>query len=222
MRRLLALLAVTAAVLLPAVPAAADDTFEIDSRLVDAGFADAWTNYSDGDRGSRVSVDYDTSSADQAAYDQEAAEIARLVWEHLEVRVLAVDVAPTSGVAWLDGQVPPAVTWNRADLEREHGARGAGLDDNVSAYGDEWIFVVGSLGVVAVIGAALGFLGGWLVGRRRKPDPWAGGPGGYGGYGAPGGAWGAPQWGPPGSGGWGAPGSAPGAWPGGGASWGQQ
>lgn len=201
MRRVGTVLVGLLATLLLAAPAVADDEFEVDGRLADAGLEEPFTTLLGFGRGVRVHVDYRSLSADQAAYEAEAREAAELIWQHLEYRVLAVDVAPTSGVVWRDGDVPPAVSLTRGDLEAEFGVRPQGLDDaDPFAYEE---FDTGP--VAAVVGwSLLGLLvaGGIALivwARRGKkapasswgPDPWAAG------WGAPPGPW------PPGQ---------PGAW----------
>jgi hypothetical protein len=205
-------LAALLALLVTASPAFADDEYEIDERLADAGFEDALSNYANAESGVRVYIDYLTDSEDRAAYEDEAAEIARIVWEHLALRVLAVDVASLSEVGWLDGDLPPAVSFTRSELEQQHGPRATGLDANESSmWADDTAGLVfaGIAGVVVLLlGGAGGFLLGWLVGRRRRKDAWGSAPA-WAGASPPG--WGAPS---PGQGSWppadgGPPSSAP-------------
>jgi hypothetical protein len=207
----MALAAVVAAVLL-AGPAASDDEIEIDQRLVDAGFEDAVTSYHNADGGVRVLVDYRTGSADRVEYEAEAAEIGRLVWESLDLRVQTVDVAPTSAVGWLDGDVPPAISFARGDLQQRFGARRPALDANDSSFwgSDEGglLFAGVAALVILLVGAGGGFLAGFLLGRRRRPDAGWGAPP-VGTWGGPAGQWGGPAGqsaGPP------APPSQPGPW----------
>ena len=151
--RLASVLAVLA-VAATAVPAAADDIVEIDGRLQDAGLDLAYTEAFDAvDRpGVRIVVDFDSGSEDEPAYRREAERAAELVWEHLDGRVLAVDVAPTYDVPWSDDGLPPAASFDRAALVERFGDRPAGLDDgDVETVGD---------GGLAFVGAALA---GWLV-----------------------------------------------------------
>ena len=143
-----------AVLLLTAAPAAADDIVEIDGRLQDAGLELAYTEAFDAvDRpGVRIVVDFDSGSGDEATYQREAEQAAELVWDHLEGRVLAVDVAPTYDVAWSDDGLPPAASFDRAALVERFGERPAGLDE-----GD--VETVG-FGGLAFAGAALAA---WLV-----------------------------------------------------------
>jgi hypothetical protein len=172
-------------VLLAGPPAAADDEFEMDGRLADElGLEEPYTTLLGFGRGTRVHVDYRSLSDDQAAYEQEARRAAELVWEHLEYRVLAVDVAPTAGVTWRDGDVPPAVSLTRTDLEQAFGPRPPALDD-----ADPYAYEEVELGAVGA-GVAWGLLGllvlglltwlvVWLVRRRRRPaadTAWGGWP----------------------------------------------
>lgn len=130
--RLVAAGAVLFAVLLGmGVPAAhaADDIYEVDMRLAAAGFVDAYTEaWSTEDRGTRLRVDVDSDSPDRAAYELQAAQIGKIIWEHLDGRVLAVDVTPTYGVVWADGGLPPGVSMTADDLRAAHGVRTEGLD----------------------------------------------------------------------------------------------
>jgi hypothetical protein len=173
-------------VLLP-LPASADDAFEIDGRLEDMGFEGAYSTYLGMSRATRVVVDYRSLSRDQAAYEDEARRIAEVVWENLEVRLLAVDVAPTSGVVWRDGGVPPAVSFPRQELEEAFGPRPARMDERGpwedEMYGEvdlgpaaAWIGW-GLLGVLVVGGAIVAVVL-WRGRRRGKadaPDPWTAG-----------------------------------------------
>lgn len=137
--------------LLAAAPAAADDIVEIDERLIEAGLSDAYTESLPAETGARIVVDFVSDSGSRAAYEQEAALAAELVWEHLEEQVAAVDVAPTSGVPWLSDELPPAVSFTRADLVEAHGERPAELDQASDAeFGDEALFDV--FGLVLVLG----------------------------------------------------------------------
>ena len=116
---------------MPASAAHADDIYEIDERLMDAGFEQALTEAVDAadSRGVRVQVDFLSESTDEAEYEQQAAEIARLVWLHLDGRVLAVDVRSTSSVSWAPESLPPAVSFSSGELGEAHGDRPDGLDD---------------------------------------------------------------------------------------------
>jgi hypothetical protein len=76
--------------LIPASSAAADDIYEIDGRLQDAGFDLAYTEaFEAADRpGVRIVIDYDSGSGsgsgseDEAAYQREAEQAAELVWNY--------------------------------------------------------------------------------------------------------------------------------------------
>lgn len=130
---LLALLAT----LVLASPSSADDIVDIDSTLIDAGLPDAFVDVLESDEGPRVTVDYDVSgTADEAAYESQARRAAELVWTGLELRVQAVDVQPSYGVAWLGGDLPAAVSFTRRDLQAAFGPRPAALDEETDAYGD--------------------------------------------------------------------------------------
>lgn len=135
-------------------PASADDIYEIDWRLQDAGLDLAYTDAFDAaDRaGVRIVVDFDSGSQDEAAYRREADQAAELVWDHLEGRVLAVDVAPTYDVPWAEDGLPSALSFDRATLTERFGARPAGLDSADIETADE--------GGLAVVGAVVA---GWLL-----------------------------------------------------------
>ncbi|HVM27427.1 MAG TPA: hypothetical protein VM433_07115, partial [Mycobacteriales bacterium] len=216
--RLLVLLVALALVLVGS-PATADDDVEIDRRLALHGLAGAYTDYlpaeTDDGEGVHVVVDFDSGSGTQAEYDSEAASAAELVWKHLELRVVTVVVAPTSGVPWRDGDVPPAVAVSRADLQARHGARPAAFDERGAGFygsGSDAVVAAG-FAVVALLLVALGALGGFFLGRssgRRaaQRDTWGGGAapawGGAGQWGGPPQAWwpGGPQPAPSSGPGW--------------------
>jgi hypothetical protein len=224
--RLVAAVVGSALVLAPSA-AWADDEIEIDERLASLGYEAAYTSYLEGDGGVRVSLDYASFSTDRADYEEEAREAAEVVWDHLEVTVLAVDVAPSYGVSWLDGGLPAAVSLSRTDLEQAFGPRAPELDTGGSMWVDDEFFgfvLLGASGLALVGTLAAGGVGGYLLGRRRRPQPefaagtWSGPAAGgtLGGSAAPG-SWGAPAgpgWGAPAApGSWGAPSDAPGSWP---------
>jgi hypothetical protein len=169
-RHIAALLVAPLCVLLLAGPAAADDEFEIDERLVDAGYRDAYTTYINAEDGVRVVVEYRSDSNDRAGSEAETEDIARLVWENLELRVVAVDIASTQAAQWLDGDVPPMASLVRGDLQQRFGPRDAALDtDESPSFGEDEALIflgVGAL-VVLFVGAGGGFLVGWLIGQRR-------------------------------------------------------
>lgn len=224
-----------------AAPALADDDVEIDERLDDAGFEGAFTNYAfsdpNGVEGVRVNLDFVSDSASLDAFDAEAREAAALLWEHLEMHMLALDVSSSYGVTWLGGDLPGAVSFTRSELAAAFGPRPDGLDDEGAGYYAEqhpedeafasgafdgqdaspgWLAVgLGSAAALAV-GAGGGGLTGYLLGRRNGRTASAAGwgtspqPGWYGGY---------PAGGTPAPGGWApvSPAPAPGGWPGSGA-----
>ncbi len=153
-RRRVTVATASALLLCTAAPASADDIFEIDWRLQDAGLELAYTEAFDAaDReGVRIVVDFDSSSPNEAAYRREAEQAAELVWDHLEGRVLAVDVAPTYDVPWAEAGLPSALSFDRAALTERFGARPAGLDGADVETADE--------GSIAVVGAVVA---GWLL-----------------------------------------------------------
>lgn len=164
-------------VLLAASPASADDLFEIDDRLVDAGFERAYTESVPAEDGARVVVDFSSGSTTRAQYEQEAARAAEVVWLHLEEEVQTVDVAPTSGVPWLDDALPPAVSFVRADLEERFGSRPEELDRpseqafEEDAYVDVFgLLFVGAvlLGLFVVAGLVVAVV---VLARRAAPPP---------------------------------------------------
>jgi hypothetical protein len=210
-RRMRAALAVAvlslAAVVGPAGAASADDIYEIDERLVDAGFAWALTSAlpaADSD-GVRILVEFESASANEAALAEEAREISGLVWEHLEGEVLAIDVTSTAEVPWVPEGLPPTVSTARWQLVQDFGERPAGLDDSdvetvdetgaSGGYGYEdgpssgGVLVVVWLGsVVLAVALAVGLT--VLAMRSRRPAVAAWGAGAYGPQ-----AWpGAQQW----------------------------
>lgn len=209
MRRCTALLTALGLTVLLAQPASADDIYEIDERLQDAGFTEAYTGWYevvDAD-GSRFVVDFDSGSSSAAAWQQEARDAAGLVWEHVEGRVISIDVSSVSTAPWTPGELPPTVTLSRTQLEQEFGARPAELDTGYPAEEDEGEgeayagfdaaqFGYGVLGALVVLVVAAAVAGVVLLGRRRAAVP----PGG----------WGAPAW--PGAG-WPEAAPAGGAWP---------
>lgn len=154
-RRLgLAIVVASSLMLLSAGPASADDIFEIDGRLQDAGFDLAYTEAFDAaDRpGVRLVIDFDSGSQDEAAYQREAEKAAELVWDHLDGRVLVIDVAPTYDVPWAENGLPTALSFDRAALTERFGARPANLDGADIETVDE--------GGLAFIGAAVA---GWVL-----------------------------------------------------------
>jgi hypothetical protein len=140
--------------LVPASSASADDIYEIDGRLQDAGFDLAYTEAFDAaDRpGVRIVIDFDSGSEDVAAYQREAEQAAELVWDHLDGHVLVIDVAPTFDVPWAENGLPSALSFDRAALTERFGARPAGLDGADVETVDE--------GGLAFVGAVLA---GWLL-----------------------------------------------------------
>lgn len=180
-RRVVAALAL---LLLAAAPASADDIFDIDGRLQEAGLPEAVVDVLETDAAPRVVVDFDVreETPDDAAYRAQALEAAEVVWEHLEVRVGAVDVQPTYAAPWLDGQLPPVVSYTRADLEEGFGPRPAALDEETDAYAadgngavveDSYLLVPVLGGVLLLLLVAVVVLLGVLVARSgRRPDPY--------------------------------------------------
>jgi hypothetical protein len=152
--RLVAAVVGSALVLAPSA-AWADDEIEIDERLASLGYEAAYTSYLEGDGGgARVSLDYASFSTDRADYEEEAREAAEVVWDHLEVTVLAVDVAPSYGVSWLDGGLPAAVSLSRTDLEQAFGPRAPELDTGGSMWVDDEFFgfvLLGASGLALVV-----------------------------------------------------------------------
>jgi hypothetical protein len=185
-RAWLPVLLATALLALPSA-AAADDEYEIDERLAAAGFDDAYTDYlrvdtSDGEA-VHVVLDYDSAAAGLEEYDREAQEAAETIWEHLELRVATVVVAPVEGVSWRDGSSPPARAFSRPELEQSFGARSAGLDDDGAGFygssGDVFTGIFVLVIALALIGGGLlgGFFWGRAVGRRgAQRDAWSGAP----------------------------------------------
>ena len=189
-----------AVLLVAAPPAAADDIYEIDDRLQSAGFQDAYTEAYDAydQDGVRVTVDYTSDSESLAAYKKEAADLAEVVWEHIDGRVLVVDVAPLTSTSWSDGDLPPAVSFSRTQLEAAHGPRSERLDaaDLETADDIPLTGILVFLGVWAgTIAAAVGITIAVMRSRRKRDQRWGGGP---------------PVWGPPAPS-WGPP--SPQAWP---------
>lgn len=186
-RRAVAALALL--LLLAAAPASADDIFAIDGRLQEAGLPEAVVDVLETDAAPRVVVDFDVRgrTPDDAAYRAQALQAAEVVWDHLEVRVGAVDVQPTYAAPWLDGQLPPVVSYTRADLEAGFGPRPPELDEETDAYaagGDGFVEdsylllpLLGGL-VLLLLVAAVVLLVVLVVRGRRRPDP-------YDGWGAP-------------------------------------
>ena len=197
-----------------AAPVAADDEFRMDERLVELGFEEAYTTLLGFGRGVRVHVDYRSLSSSPEEYDEEARRAAEAVWDHLEYRVLAVDVAPTAGVSWRDGDVPPAVSLTSGDLTREFGPRPRGLDE-ADPFGEPVdlgpVGAVVGWGLLGLLLLGLLVLVVYLVRRRRRParapDPWTAGWAGQGW--GPAGPWPPGAWAPPHPG-WPPP---PPAWP---------
>lgn len=188
-----AIVAVIALLLLAAAsPAAADDIYEIDWRLQDAGLDLAYTEAFDAaDRpGVRVVIDFDSGSEDEAAYQREAEQAAQLVWDHLEGRVLAIDVAPTFDVPWAENGLPSALSFDRVALTERFGARPAGLDSaDIETFDEGGLAFVGAAVAgwvlsVAVVGAVVG-AGTFFITRARyrrastvvPPGYWGGWPG---------------------------------------------
>lgn len=191
-------MAVLVAVTLGLAPSAhADDMFDIDARLDDEGFSYAYTEVlpAGSSDGIRVQVDYESDSTTRQEYEQEAAQLARIIWLNLDGRVLAVDVLTTYEVSWTAGGLPPAVSFDLAQLQQAHGDRPAGLDegDPFGEFGafDDFGFMAAGIGmsmvfvlvpivlVLLLLAAAVGIT---VAVVRRKPQPsgaWAGAPGGW-------------------------------------------
>lgn len=211
-RRLVAGALLASTCLLTAGPALADDIYDIDGRLEDAGLTDAYVDVLEAEPGRRITVDFDPgATVDRAGYEATAKRGAEQVWDHLETRVSVIDVQPTYGVPWLDGELPPTVSYTREDLQAGFGPRPAGLDVDRDPYDDDsgvsdvavgiGVLVVLLVGLVVVLVVVL------VVRRRpaRHAVPYAawGAPGGQQ-YGPPygpqyGPAWGAPPPGPTGT-----------------------
>lgn len=187
-RRLaVALFAVSAALLLAPLPSSsADDIYDIDGRLQKAGFADAYTEAfnADGRSGVRLVIDFDSESADSATYRREAEQAAEVVWDHLEGRVLAIDVAPTFSVPWNKTGLPTAVSYDRAALMSRFGPRPARLDkadiETVDEGGDDsspaaevafWLVVILAVGATT-----------FLLTRARYRQPATPPPGNWGSW----------------------------------------
>ena len=181
-----AVAALLMAVLLGSAPAAyADDIFEIDERLIDAGFDEAYTEVIPAARGDgvRVLVDFDSDSQDQGTYAQEAGRIVEVIWNHLDGRVLAVDVISTSAVDWAPQSLPPSVSFTAAQLRAEFGPRPTALDEaeidpfegfvDPFAGPDPFLLGVAFFGWVVSIVVTAGVTA--LVMSRRRPsvDAWA-------------------------------------------------
>lgn len=177
------LVAVTTVMLLSLAPgAAADDIYEIDGRLMEAGFSGAYTEAFDAAdrRGVRVVVDYASSSSSAEEYQQEGEALAELVWDHLDGKLLALDVAPTYDVEWSLSGLPPAVSFDRATLHERFGPRPAGLDqtdlETVQDAGEEAGLVVG----LAITGWVLSLVAAVAItftvtrARYRPARTWAG------------------------------------------------
>lgn len=194
----------TAALLGSASSASADDIYEIDGRLQEAGFDEAFTEaFSAADRpGVRIVIDFASGSADEAAYEREAEQAAELVWDHLDGRLLAVDVAPTYDAEWAEDGLPTARSFDRATLIERFGTRPAGLDAaDVETFDDEGLAFLGAavagwLVSLLVVGLGTFFL---TRARYRRPSP-AASPEHWGGMTGPPGAWSSPAtWPPPAS-----------------------
>lgn len=214
-RRCGAVAALVVAALLGVAPTVhADDIYEIDGRLIDAGFDEAYTEaYSaaEGD-GVRIVVDFDSDSQDEREYEQEAGRIAEVIWNHLDGRVLVVDVSSAFAVDWEQEGLPPTVSFTAAQLRAEFGPRPSELDvadvetvEDFESTGS--FFAAGAAGVWLLSLVATAGVTVWIMrGRRSSVDAWApAGPWGQPGQWGPPGQWGSPgQWGPPGQ--WGQPG----------------
>ena len=207
-RRCGAVAALVVAALLGVAPTVhADDIFEIDGRLIDAGFDEAYTEaYSaaEGD-GVRIVVDFDSDSQDEREYEQEAGRIAEVIWNHLDGRVLVVDVSSTFTVDWEQESLPPTVSFTAVQLRAEFGPRPSELDvadvetiEDFESMGS--FFAAGAAGVWLLSLVATAGVTVWIMrGRRSSVDAWAPpGPWGQPGQWGPPGQWGQPgQWGPP-------------------------
>ena len=182
-----ALLLTAALLLLPAAAgtASADDIYDIDQRLQYAGFDSAYTeayDAADAD-GVRVLVDFASRSETRRAYEGEAKEISRLIWLHLDGRVLAVDVAPLTTTPWSDGELPPAISFTRQDLEQAHGLRVPGRDaadiESVDEAGVIFALGLGGGVLLLVVGGAVGITFAVMRARCARAHP----PSGWNGYG---------------------------------------
>lgn len=177
--------------------ASADDIYEIDERLIQAGFDQAYTSAllaHDSDDGVRIAVEYESHTDDEGAHAEEAARIAELVWRHMDGRVLAVDVSSNVEPSWAPGSLPPTISTGRLQLEQAYGERPPGLDDRDVETADEALEEFGQMYAEeeALLGGVLLFFG-WLVSvavavgltvlvmRSRRPAGSAWGQGPYGG-----------------------------------------
>ncbi|MCW2605868.1 MAG: hypothetical protein JWO60_561 [Frankiales bacterium] len=202
--RLVAGLLCLLTVLAPAGPALAEDIYDIDATLEEAGFAEAYVDVVEADDGQRVTIDFDVSAtADEKAYVDGARRAAEVVWDELEVQISTVDVQPTYAVTWLDGELPAAISFTRRDLEGAFGPRAEELDAAGDPYGggsstDVYLGDVAGAVVGAVVLLVLGGIGlavVLLVRRDRRTRATTTGWGGPPGWGPP--SAGAPVWGGP-------------------------
>ncbi len=207
-RRCGAVAALLVAALLGVAPTAhADDIYEIDLRLIDAGFDEPYTEaYSaaEGD-GVRIVVDFDSDSQDEREYEQEAGRIAEVIWNHLDGRVLVVDVSSTFTVDWEQESLPRTVSFTAAQLRAEFGPRPSDLDvadvetiEDFESMGS--LFAAGAAGVWLLSLVMAAGVTVWIMrARHSSVDAWApAGPWGQPGQWGPPGQWGQPgQWGPP-------------------------
>ena len=195
LRRCAGVALLMAALLGTASTAYADDIYEIDERLIDAGFDEAFTEAypaADAD-GVRVLVDFDSDSGDEREYEQEAGRVAEVIWNHLDGRVLVVDVSSSFTVDWQRDSLPPTVSFTAEQLLAEFGPRPSALDEvdvetveELGAVGS--YFLAGAVGVWLVsIVATAGITVLIMRGQRARVDAWA-----------PPGSWGPPgPWGQP-------------------------
>ena len=214
-----AIVTACALLLTPASTASADDIYEIDGRLQDAGLDLAYTEaFGAVDRpGVRILVDFDSSSQDEAAYQREVEQAAELVWAHLEGPVLAIDVAPTFDVPWAENGLPSAVSFDRAALVERFGARPPGLDGaDVETVDEGGVAFVGALVAGWLLSVVAVGAGAFVLARARYRRAWAAvGAGHWGGWTGPATVPGAPPqpagWPQPAA--WPPPATVPGQWP---------
>jgi hypothetical protein len=116
-------------------------------------------------------VGYRTRVEDAAATRREAVRLARVVWTTLPTRIDGVELHP-KGPA--DSE-PTVIEFSRAELERAHGRRPAGLDRSLADTGrDVLLQVLIGAGLLASLLALAAYLVVTLL-RRRGP-PQAGAP----------------------------------------------
>jgi hypothetical protein len=131
------------------------------------------------DDGLPISVTISGGAGTPGQWRRDAVEIAAIGRRQWPYRVFAITVTGLAGAAWRDGGPPTPIVFDRAVLERVHGARPARLDDRghgdfgpatapVTTSPDPLLAVAGWACLGLVVLTVVGGLVTWFLLRRRR------------------------------------------------------